>query len=206
MYREEEQNRRKAYAISFASFLVRNLTGISRINRIVLYGSVAKSISTKESDIDIFIDVEKDTKGLNENINNILEKFYTSKEAIIFKLIGIENDIKLKIGRLDDWEELKRSIMSDGFVLWGRFEAGRPKKTGHKIIFYWSGIAKNRGAFLNKIYGYKTGGRVYEGLLSQVNGIKLGKSCIMVPVKYKDRLIELIKKYRVEAKAIEVFA
>ena len=200
------QNKRKAYAVSFASFLLRNLKDISKINRIILYGSVAKSISTRESDIDIFIDVERNTKGLEKNIRNILEGFYMSKEAIIFKLIGIENDIKLKIGRLDDWEELKRSIISDGFVLWGRFESGMPKKTEHKVIFYWSRIAKNRGAFLNKIYGYKTRGKTYEGLLSRAGGIKLGKSCIMVPIRYRDSVIEMIKKYKVDAKAIEVFA
>jgi predicted nucleotidyltransferase len=205
MSEDRVQWKRKAYSISFSSFLLQRLGDASEINRIILYGSVAKGTSTAESDVDIFIDVEKNAKKLEEKISGILEEFYKSKEAIIFKLAGIENEIKIKTGALDEWDELKRSMMSEGFVLWGRFEAGRIAKTEHKVIFYWSGIGKNRGAFLNKIYGYRTKDRLHEGFLSRAGGERLGKSCIIIPIKYRDNFVELIKKYNVEAKVMEVF-
>jgi predicted nucleotidyltransferase len=199
------QDKRKSYAISFTSFLLRELNDTSQINKAILYGSVARSTSTQESDIDIFLDVKKKTKSLEKEIEGVLKRFYKSKEAIIYKLFGVENEIKLKIGKLDEWMELKRSIMSDGFVMWSRYESSRPAATQHKIIFYWERIEKNRGAFLNKIYGYRTEGKSYSGFLERVNGTKLGKSCIMIPIKHKEEMITLLKKYLVEAKAIEVF-
>lgn len=200
-----DQEKRKSYALSFASFLLRELSDISKINKIILYGSVAKSTSAKDSDIDIFLDVERDTKIFRKEVENILERFYKSKEAIIFNLVGVKNEIKLKIGRLEEWKDLKRSIMSDGFVMWSRYESPKLPMTEHKIIFYWKRIEKNRGAFLNKLYGYKTGGKTYKGFLEQANGIKLGKSSIMIPIKYKEEMIILLKKYNVDAKTMEVF-
>ncbi|MBL7206775.1 MAG: nucleotidyltransferase domain-containing protein [Candidatus Aenigmarchaeota archaeon] len=205
MSEKQRQIDRKAYALSFTSFLLRELKKPSKINSIILYGSVAKSISTDESDVDIFIDVEKETKNLKMEIQYVLERFYKSKEAIIFKTIGIDNEIKLKTSKLDKWEDLKRSIMSEGIVLWGKFESGKPRKTKHMVIFHWDKIEKNRGAFLNKIYGYRTGGILYRGLLSGIDGSKLGKSCIMVPIKYREKVIVLLKKYNVNAKILEVF-
>jgi hypothetical protein len=95
--------------------------------------------------------------------------------------------------------------MSEGFVLWGRFESGKPGRMSHKVIFYWSSIKKNRGAFLNKLYGYKTGVKRYEGLVARANGMRLGKSCVMLPIKYREQMTELTKKYRVDASTIEVF-
>lgn len=198
------QEVRKSYALAFTSFLLRNIN-VRSINKIILYGSVAKGESAKESDVDIFIDLVKDTEKMRKAISSIVEEFYKSKEAIIFKLLGIENDINAVAGKLDEWEDLKRSIQSDGIVLWGKFESGKPRKTEHKIIFFWSRIEKNRGAFLNKLYGYKTRKKQYKGMLELWGGSKPGKSCIMIPIRHRDEMIELIKKYKINARSVEVF-
>ncbi len=200
-----EQELRKSYVISFVSFLMKNPKLASKMLRIILYGSVAKSASDKDSDVDLFIEAEKNTVKLRKDVDSALKEFYRSKEAIIFKLAGIDNEIKPKIGNLDEWPDLKRSILSDGIVLWGRMEYGKPKGTKHMVIFYWDKVEKNRGAFLNKVYGCKIGGKKYEGVISRHGGSKLGKSCIMLPVSYREKMIEIIKKYGVSAKAVEVF-
>ena len=177
----------------------------AKIGRIMLYGSVAKSTSGKDSDVDVFIESEKSTGKLRKDIDFALKEFYRSKEAIIFKLEGINNEIKPKTGRLDDWPDLKRSILSDGIVLWGRMEYGKPKGTKHMVIFHWDKVEKNRGAFLNKLYGFSIGGKRYEGIISRYGGSKLGKSCVMLPISYREEMIEIMKKYKVSAKAVEVF-
>ncbi|MBL7160264.1 MAG: nucleotidyltransferase domain-containing protein [Candidatus Aenigmarchaeota archaeon] len=201
-----EQSKRKSYAISFTSFLLRELKSTSRIKRVILFGSVARSESTKESDVDIFIDIEKETKKLKQGIEQVLERFYKSKEAILFKLLGTENTFNLVIGSLDKWKGLKRSILSDGIVLWGKLESReKPGETQHKIIFYWDSIKKNRGAFLNKIYGYRAVGKEYRGLLEQCKGERIGKSCVIIPIAYRDAMVKLLKKYKVDAKVVEVF-
>lgn len=191
----------KAYASSFASFLIEKVG--DKIDRIILYGSVAKGEATKESDVDIFIDTKKD---IEDEVKKVLNEFYNSREATLFKAKGIDNEIAVRAGRLRDWKDLHRSITSTGITLWGPFEAMEiPIGTKHEVIFYWDKIGISRGAFLNKLYGFKTKGREYRGLLEKWNGKKIGKSSILIPVRYREEMIKLIKKYKVDAKSIEVF-
>jgi len=194
-----------AYTSSFVSFLMRKLgERIKDIDRIIVYGSVAKGDAVKTSDVDIFIDTKNDLK---KEVNNIVDEFYKSREALLFKAKGIENEINVKIGELKKWKELHRSIASTGITLWGRYETReKPIGSQHKIIFYWDKIDKNRGAFLNKIYGFKSGEKRYPGLLEKTGGMKIGKSSIMVPIEYREEIIRLLKKYGVHAKNIEIFA
>ena len=194
----------QAYASTFASFLMRKFgDNIKDIDRIILYGSVAKGNAMKNSDVDIFIDTKKDLK---KEVSDIIDEFYKSREALLFKTKRIENEINVKTGELKNWRELHRSIISTGVTLWGRYEAlEKPIGSQHKIIFYWDKIEKNRGAFLNKIYGFKSGEKRYTGLLEKINGGKIGKSSIILPIEHKEEIIGLLKKYGVHAKSIEIF-
>ena len=72
-------------------------------------------------------------------------------------------------------------------------------------IFFWDKIKKNRGAFLNKIYGFKIKGKKYSGLIETLNARKLGKSSIMVPVENREEILKLFKHYGVNAKVVEVY-
>lgn len=195
----------KAYASYFVSFLIERLTEkIENINQIILYGSVVRGTATKESDIDIFIDTEVE---IEETINKILDKFYESRIYTLFRAKGIYNEINLKIGKLEDWEELHRSITSSGKVLWGDFKSTKtPVGTKHKILIYWDNIGKSRTSFLNKLYGFETKGKKVKGLLDKWNGKKTGKSSIIIPFKHKDKIFELLEEYKVNAKSIEVFS
>ncbi len=196
----------KSYASYFTAYFMDNFKFLEEIERIVLFGSVARDQAEKESDVDIFIEVRKKTKKLEEETKNTLEKFYKSREAILFKTKGIDNKINIKIGKLEDWKELYRSIASEGIVLYGKYEAKElPSGVRHFIIIFWEKIGKNRGAFLNKIYGFKVKGKNYQGLLDKFSGKKLGKSCIMIPINYKEDIFKLIKNYGANAKSIEVF-
>ncbi len=72
-------------------------------------------------------------------------------------------------------------------------------------MVFWDNIGKNRGAFLNKLYGFKTGDKHYTGLIEKIQGKKVGKSCIMIPIEHKNYLFELLKHYKVNAKVIQVY-
>ncbi len=109
-------------------------------------------------------------------------------------------------GNLQDWKELYRSIASTGIVLYGPYETRElPSGTKHYIIVFWDGVGRNRGAFLNKLYGFTVKGKHYPGLLLKFGGRKLGKSCIMLPVEYKGDLFRLVRTHEVNAKTFEVF-
>ncbi len=194
-----------AYAARFTSFLIEKLgKDISKIDNIILYGSVARGTADKESDVDIFVDTSHE---LEEKINEILEEFYNSREYTLFRSKGVNNEIELKIGELSEWEDLHRSISSTGRVLWGRYKiTEEPIGTEHKIIFFWDKIGRSRSSFLNKLYGYKSKDKNIVGLLEKWGGKKIGKSSIIIPFQYKEDMLELIEEYDVNAKNIEVFS
>src|SRR4030042_1767193 len=95
------------------------------------------------------------------------------------------------------------SIESTGIVLYGRYVSRKAKGKKHAIIF-WDKIEKNRGAFLNKSYGFKVGEKRYKGLLGVFGGKKHGKSCIVIPVEKREEILSLAKKYKANARIVEV--
>lgn len=195
----------KAYASYFVSSLLASLKEIHNIEKIILFGSVAKNEANKNSDIDIFIELKKENKKLKARIEKILQDFYKSREALIFKSKGVDNKINLVIGKLNKWKDLKKSIESTGILLYGKYMASEVKGRKYAIIF-WDNIEKNRGAFLNKIYGVKIKDKRYTGLIEKFNGKKLGKSNIMIPVEYREDIVNLLKKHKVNAKIMDVYA
>lgn len=196
----------KDYAAYFTAFLLNNLKSTQEIERIVLYGSVAKGEETKKSDIDIFVEVKKKSTQFEKDLKKIEQAFYTSREASLFKVKGIENIFSVKIGILQEWKELYPSIASTGIVLYGPYEAKElPTGVKHMIIIYWDAIGKNRGSFLNKLYGFTVNGKTYEGILTKYGGKKVGKSSILMPIAHKQLIFNLLKEHKVSAKTIEVF-
>ncbi|MBI2110187.1 nucleotidyltransferase domain-containing protein [Candidatus Woesearchaeota archaeon] len=197
----------KSYASYFVAFLLQNIAKPDAIERITLYGSVAKGEETKDSDIDIFIEVKKQTKQREKEIQKIVRDFYKSREASLFKVKEIENKFSIKIGIIREWKELYKSIASTGITLYGSYEAKElPSGVKQSIIIFWSNIGKNRGSFLNKIYGFRIHNKSYAGLLTKYEGKKLGKSCIIMPSQYKKEIFVLLREHQVNAKVMEVFS
>lgn len=195
-----------SYASYFVAYLLGKIKNREKIERIVLYGSVAKNEANKESDIDIFMDVKKKSARFEREVRSIEQEFYQSREAALFKSRGVDNKLSLKIGRLREWKNLYGSIASTGIVMYGKYEAKElPAGVKHFVIIYWDSIGKNRGAFLNKLYGFRIRGKAYTGLLQRCEGIKIGKSCIMLPVHYKDEIFTLIKHHQAKAHIMEAF-
>lgn len=197
----------KSYASYFASYLLNNLKKeeISNLKSIILFGSAARGDASKDSDVDIFIDVLKKNKKLENRISKIVEEFYKSREAVLFKAKGIGNKINVIIGKLVEWKDLKNSIESTAIVLYGRYTS--TGIAGKKyLLFFWDNIKRNRGAFLNKLYGFKVRERRYKGLVEIYGGKKLGKSSIMIPAEYNKEVVKLLEHYGVNARIIEIYA
>ena len=93
------------------------------MNEIILFGSVARGDFGKDSDIDLFFDVNNDNQEeeIKKVLNNELVKFSKSKIAETWSLMGIKNNISIKVGILNEWK-LKRSIISEGIVLYGKYK------------------------------------------------------------------------------------
>ncbi|MBI2147456.1 nucleotidyltransferase domain-containing protein [Candidatus Woesearchaeota archaeon] len=200
-----DQHKLKEYASTFVTFLLRNMKDtICDIDEIILYGSVAKGEAEERSDIDIFVNTK--TKKIVEKIKRIAKGFPESREALLYKVEGISNEVSVKVGELRKWQELQRSIMGTGIVLWGKYvTTEKPASTRHYLLVSWDKIEKNRGAFLNKVYGFQTKGKKYEGLIHNIQGKRVGKSCILVPIQEKEKVLPLLKKYHVHARQLDIF-
>lgn len=189
-----------AYAMDFSSFLVQNL-GTEKIRKIVLFGSVARNEADEESDIDIFIDVSGEDKKMNKKVKSVLSGFYrSSKFKNYWNLLGVENEIVPVVGNIEKWD-LKESLISNGITLYGKYKE-MPKKTKHEAIFVWENIKPDsKRVILNKkLFGYKHGGKFYEGLLNKYSGTRLGKGCILVPLDSAKHFSHVFKNLKVTVK------
>ena len=189
------------YGMDFASFLIQKIKNKDLIKNIILFGSVSREESGEESDIDIFVDINKDNQNLEKEIIQILEQFLDStKYKNYWKLLGIKNEIKLTVGILDKWKELKPSIVANGVTLYGKFKSDI--KGEHKTFLVWENIKPNskRVLFNKQLFGFKQKKRFYEGLLQRYNGERLGKGCIIVPLENSLIFQKLLKKHKIQFK------
>lgn len=195
------QNKLIAYALDISSFLIQKTKRKEEIKQIILFGSVAREEAEKTSDIDIFIDITKDNEKIKKELNENLDKFMGStKVKNYWKLLGIENNINLVIGKLSEWE-LESSIIANGITLYGKFKP-EVKKGQHKTLFVWENVKPNnkRVLFNKQLLGYKQNNKQYEGLLQKYNGERLGKGCILTPLEHSVIFHKLFKKYRISVR------
>ncbi len=194
-----------AYASSFTSFLLDTFTG--RIDRILLFGSVARGDFDTESDIDVFVDTPEHKE---QEINRILSLFKESEVHRKWELKGLTSELSLKVGRLAEWK-LRRSVISDGVLLYGKFK-DIPEKVEHYLLLSLSfaHIPKSKQVKLwRKLYGYKqkVGKKIYttEGLLSKLDGKRL-EGVSIVPVKNSREIMAFLKEHKVTYTLNEMFS
>lgn len=203
-------NKRKNYAISAASHILQNLpeSWTNKISSIILFGSVAQDRATHKSDVDLFFDADlgkTKSKSFKKILDKIVEDFYLSKGALQYKLEGVDNKISVVVGKLDEWG-LKRSIISTGIVLFGRYKSSVEKgQLKQHFIISWDAPKKNRGAFLNKLYGYSVKKKRYPGMADKYKCIRTGKSSMIVPTEHKDKFTSHMEKYGVDYQILEIF-
>ncbi len=194
----------KAYASYFVSYALRELKDISNIKQIILFGSTAKNEAEKDSDIDIFIELLKDSEELKKKIEQVEKDFYLSREAMIFKTKNIKNRVHITIGKLGDWPKIRESIEANGIVLFGKHMSQGIRGKKH-VLISWNSIEKNRGAILNKLYGVKINKKYYPGLIEKYGGEKIGKSSMLIPIENRDAILDFLKAHKVSAKILEVW-
>ncbi|MBI4141474.1 nucleotidyltransferase domain-containing protein [Candidatus Woesearchaeota archaeon] len=195
-----------AYAADFVSFLLEKLSETNVVaNQIVLFGSVARLEASKESDVDIFVDVmtEKD----EQQILQIRDAFYDSvKFKRYWKLLGVENEINCIVGNINKIGDLKRSLIQNGTVLYGSFK-GQPKTELHNLFIVTPSKNRNRNiSAWRALYGYKQriGNKTYtnKGLLNNFGGQKLSRGVFVVPALHTPKIILFLKQNKFEYKIL----
>lgn len=194
-----------AYAVDFTSFLLERIN-LDNIKRIILFGSVARGEASDESDIDLFIDVNRDEKTIKKEVYKILVDFIGSlKYGKYWMLKDIKNQIKPMVGRLNDWKELKNSIISNGVILYGRFEEA-PENAVHKTLLSWENVKpESKRVLLSKrLFGYKKGKKNYSGLIQKFNEERVGKGIIIVNSYNEKIFLKLFRDMKIKIKIKKV--
>src|SRR3989338_5004302 len=106
-----------SYSANFASFVL-DSEHFKDIDRIILFGSVARGNFDVESDIDIFIDTKKD---IEKGVKKLIMLFNESEIHRKWLLRGLRNLISVKVGDIEKWN-LKRDVISEGIILYGKFK------------------------------------------------------------------------------------
>lgn len=187
-----------ALAMDFASYVIQK--GFSdEIKNIILFGSVARGDAGDNSDIDLFVDVHKQNKNTIIKLNKCLSGFEESTKFLDYwSLIGVQNEIKLTIGELDKWKDLKPNIIANGILIYGKYKP-EIRDGKHMTYFIWENIKPNskRVLFNKQMFGYTHKSKFYDGLVQKYGGEKLGKGCIVVPLENSNIFHGLFKKHKV---------
>lgn len=196
------------YATLAAAHLISSLSKgeLKHVRNVLLFGSAAHFAASEESDVDVFFDVSASKTfqlALRAKLNKAGEQFYLTPAALGFKSKGIDNEVSIKVGKLEEWE-LAKSIASNGIVLYSKYSAKPPDTKAYTILSWES--PKNKGALLNKIYGYRANNKHYPGLLEKTKSMKLGKAVIMVPAQSRDVFIDVMEKYKVNYSRYDIWA
>ena len=198
-----------AYAQDFASFLLQNLQQeADKINQIILFGSVARGEAGKKSDVDLFVDVTDEK--IERKINQLRDSFYNSVKAKKYwTLLGIRNEINFSIGKLEEWEELKRSIIANGIILYGKYLGELKTIPFTLFVITPSKVRKRNVMAWRRIYGYhqKIGKKqyVHKGLVEEYKGNRLSTGVFIVPAEYTQKVALFLKKYKFTYKIIPLW-
>lgn len=190
-----------AYAADFVSFLTERID-ISNIKRIILFGSVARDEASSESDIDLFIDIIGNKKSIETRIKKTKEEFLKSTRHQNYWLLkDIKNKIKPITGKLEEWKELKNSIISNGITLYGKFEE-MPSRAVHKTLLSWENIKpESKRVLLSKrLFGYKKNKKSYKGLIQKYGAERIGKGLIAVPFANAKIFLKLFRDMKIAVK------
>lgn len=200
--KELKSNEVIAYAAAFVSFVLPKI----QIKEIILFGSGARGEVGKESDIDLFFDVDKDEERIKEIIKEELKKFYKSRVAEVWLLKGVKNPISVHVGKLEEWK-LKRSIISNGISLYGKYKE-IPKGMKGYVFFQIEPIKDiaKRNKVIRGLFGRKEKNYFANGILKEFSGKKLSSSSFIILKEHAGSMIGFLGKERVRYRFFEFWS
>ena len=195
-----------SYASDFVSFFIHSTKNLDKIKSIILFGSAARGEATKESDIDIFIDVIDKEKEIEKEVKGIKNSFLDSvKFKKYWKLLNIDNEINVITGKLENWK-LKDTMLGNAIILYQHYA---PKLEGgrSKAVMMWGNIKPNsKRVMLNKkIFGYNYYGKFYKGLIQKYEAKKLGANVILINIENLNIFLKMFHSFKVPVKILRIF-
>lgn len=191
-----------SYAAAFVSFVIPKIEA----DEIILFGSAARGEAEKDSDIDLFFNFRGNEKETKEIIKEQIAKFYKSSVFESFSLKGIKNPISFEVGDLDKWK-LKRSIISEGIVLYGKYKES-PKSLKAFALFVLKPINNitKRNRVIRKLFGRKEKNYFTEGKVTKSGGRQLSPASFVVHLEKTHEISAMLNAEKAEHVMIEFWS
>jgi len=172
--------------------VVNNIKKIDGTISVVLFGSYSRGNYDEGSDIDLLV-VFKDKKKLDKSLKEIYKT--TAKTDLFFQVIG------LTLNELKD-SPLLESALRDGKIYYAKEEVKKLLTPTHKpyaLITYSTANLnpKERVTFTQKLEGRGKGKYRYNGLVQKLDGYKVGRGVMMIPLKNLNILTEHLEKKKI---------
>ena len=192
-------NKAYAYTYSFLSFLTPKLKH-ETVKNIIIFGSLTRGEFTKDSDIDLFIELYDNDKkdNVEKSVEEALTQFVNSDTYKTWRLRKINNRINCLVGVLEKQSDLKRSIISNGKVLYGKYPK-LIKGKNHTLFSLKPITEKNkRYRLFRNIFGRKEKKITTKGLVKKLGGKQLSTRLFIIPIEQTPIILKLLQKEKVD--------
>lgn len=203
-----------SYIYDFLSLVFEDVNLKNIIHNVILFGSVARNEFDKYSDIDLFFDVKDISK--EKEIESSLKTSLKSFETISLKKWRLKNvnyPINFIVGNLDNekWSSLKADIISNGILLYGKYEK-LPETIKHYALIYFS-TKKMKKKDLMKLhrllFGYKNIKNkkkyIHKGYIEKRSITKLNSNVLLCPLIELTELKKIFSKFKITINIIEIW-
>lgn len=182
-------------AYSFLGYLFQEKES-KLIKKVFLFGSVSRGDFDKNSDINLFIDSDKDLSSL---CSRILKKFY-NLEGKKLEYKGIHNKLSVKSGNMKEWS-LKEVLERDSLVLYSNSAINLSKS----VLFSIEPINNQtkRIRVMRTLFGrieYKT-----SGIIGEYKGKKIAPTVFIVNYNGLKEIASYLTKEKVRFEIREIW-
>ncbi|MGQ0797391.1 MAG: nucleotidyltransferase family protein [Methanobacteriota archaeon] len=186
------------------------LAAIPGVRSAVLFGSAARGRAAEESDVDLFVDCDRDAEDAAWKILLALDRRFDVEFSVVFYRPE-ERDAFDK--------QFLESIVRQGRVLFGTLPVVTPAQLDLqplRLVSYQTGRLppQKRAQFLREVDGYVTRKRVGRktyvvrkpGFLKEVGGWRVGRGAVIVPEESTEAFDELLRRYGATRSIIAIWS
>lgn len=167
--------------------LAEEFSRIDGVEAVILYGSHARGDFHEGSDVDLLI-VFGDQESYEEGWRRVMD--LTARRDIFVQAVTVTVE-ELRSSTL------LPSILREGKVLYSKASFDLQSLIEFKphvlITYSLTGLSSCRKVkFVQGLYGRRSGKYTYEGVLSRIGGLRIGRSCRMVPMEKMEEAIRIL--------------
>jgi len=184
--------------------IVKQLSAISDVKAMIIYGSFARGDYGPKSDIDLFIITAK--TEIREQIQDKVVELESKIGRGIQPTIRTEKELK----RTDTG--LLQNVFQEGKIIYlseplDIFVSSLLKQRPYVIYtFQLNNLSqKDKARFNRELYERTHEKYAYKGFLQEIGGEKLSSGCVLIPYNKKKRIEKFFNKFKVKYEIMKIW-